>query len=140
MRWEGERGNAKHFYRLEYAESGDGIHWNRNGKIAIDFKDQWEYALGVPRVIKDSSGYKMWFCSRATQENDSYRIRYAISKDGVHWERQDHLAGIDVSDSGWDSEMICYPYIFDHQGSRYMLYNGNSYGKTGFGIAVLDKD
>ncbi len=34
--------------------------------------------------------------------------------------------------------MICYPFIFDHKGKRYMLYNGNDYGKTGFGLAVLE--
>ena len=44
---------------------------------------------------------------------------------------------IDVSDDGWDSEMICYPFVFDHKGKRYMLYNGNDYGKKGFGLAIL---
>jgi hypothetical protein len=43
----------------------------------------------------------------------------------------------DVSEEGWDSEMMCYPYVFDHKGERYMLYNGNGYGKSGFGIAKL---
>lgn len=138
--WKLVSGEPKHFYRLEYSESADGIHWERNGIIAIDFKDQYEYALGVPRVIKDKYEYKMWFCSRATKDCPSYRIRYATSKDGINWERQDQLAGIDVSDSGWDSQMICYPYIFDHAGQRYMLYNGNSYGKTGFGLAILKAD
>ncbi len=40
---------------------------------------------------------------------------------------------IDVSESGWDSEMIKYPCVFEHEGQLYMLYNGNSYGKTGIG-------
>ncbi len=35
--------------------------------------------------------------------------------------------------------MIEYPFVFDHKCNRYMLYNGNSYGKTGFGLAVLEK-
>ena len=43
-----------------------------------------------------------------------------------------------LSKTGWDSEMICYPYVFDRKGERYMLYNGNGYGKTGFGLAVLE--
>ena len=43
---------------------------------------------------------------------------------------------IDVSLVGWDSEMIEYPFVFEHKNKRYMLYNGNHYGKTGFGIAV----
>ena len=50
-----------------------------------------------------------------------------------------NAVGIDVSKNGWDSEMICYPYVFDHKGKRYMLYNGNGYGKTGFGLAVLEQ-
>ena len=136
--WEAGTGGPKHYYRLEYAESQDGINWERNGTVAIDFRDQYEYALGVPRVIKDGRLYKMWFCSRATSDCPTYRIRYAVSKDGITWDRHDHLAGIDVSASGWDSEMICYPYVFDHAGQRYMLYNGNGYGKTGFGLAVLE--
>ena len=52
----------------------------------------------------------------------------------------DERAGIDVSPSGWDSESIEYPHVFDHAGMRYMLYNGNGYGKTGFGLAVLESD
>jgi hypothetical protein len=40
-----------------------------------------------------------------------------------------------VSDSGWDSEMVCYPYVFKHNDNIYMLYNGNRYGLSGFGIA-----
>jgi predicted GH43/DUF377 family glycosyl hydrolase len=135
--WKLEAGEPKHYYRLEYADSQDGVVWNRNGRIAIDFRDEFEYALGVPRVIKDGELYKMWFCSRATQDCPTYRIRYATSKDGVQWKRYEGPAGIDVSESGWDSQMICYPFVFDHAGQRYMLYNGNGYGKTGFGIAVL---
>jgi hypothetical protein len=50
------------------------------------------------------------------------------------------MAGIDVSNTGWDSEMICYPCVFEHKGTKYMLYNGNGYGRTGFGLAVMEKD
>jgi hypothetical protein len=65
---------------------------------------------------------------------------YAESVNGKDWVRMDDTVGIDVSeDSDWDSEMIEYPFIFDHDGQRYMLYNGNGYGKTGFGLAVLEQ-
>lgn len=138
--WKATPSEAQHFYNLEYAESNDGITWERNGTTAIDFLDEHEYALGVPRVIKDQNTYKMWFCSRATQACPTYRIRYATSADGIKWNRQDEKVGIDVSESGWDSQMICYPFVFDHAGHRYMLYNGNGYGETGFGIAVLVND
>jgi hypothetical protein len=75
----------------------------------------------------------MWYSYRG----ESYRIGYAESDDGVRWVRKDGEVGIDVSLDGWDSEMIEYPFVFDHGGRRYMLYNGNSYGMTGIGLAVL---
>ncbi|WP_236729556.1 hypothetical protein, partial [Mycobacterium tuberculosis] len=27
---------------------------------------------------------------------------------------------------------------FDHRGQRFMLYSGDGYGRTGFGLAVLE--
>lgn len=139
VRWENTNAGAKHFYNLEYAESSDGINWKRNGNTAIDFENEYEYAFGVPRVIKDKDIYRMWYCFRASKNIETYRIGYAESKDCLNWVRKDDEVGIDVSEDGWDSEMICYPYIFDHKDKRYMLYNGNAYGKSGFGLAVLER-
>jgi hypothetical protein len=79
----------------------------------------------------------MWYSIRFGK---TYRIGYAESTDGVDWQRKDNQVGIDVSDAGWDSEMIEYPCVFDHAGERYMLYNGNGFGKTGFGLAILEQD
>ena len=77
----------------------------------------------------------MWYSHRG----ETYRIGYAESEDGLAWQRKDEEAGPDVSGAGWDSEMVEYPFVFDHEGERYMLYNGNGYGKTGVGLAVLDR-
>lgn len=135
-KWEKINENYVHFYHIKYAESNDGIHWQRKGIICIDFKSDDEYAISRPCVIKDNNIYKMWYSYRG----ESYRIGYAVSKDGLIWERKDEEIDLDVSETGWDSEMICYQYIFDHKGERYMLYNGNGYGKTGIGLAVLSKE
>jgi hypothetical protein len=87
----------------------------------------------------------MWYCSRGsigyrTDRAQSYRLGYAESADGVRWERLDHLAGLDCSDAGWDSVMIAYPFVYEHRGRKYMLYNGNGFGETGIGYAVLEAD
>jgi len=82
--------------------------------------------------VKDEDRFRMWFCSRG----ESYRIRYAESQDGIAWVRMSDGAGIHVSADGWDAEMIEYPCVFDHQGTRYMLYAGNGFGRAGFGLAV----
>jgi hypothetical protein len=72
----------------------------------------------------------MWFCHRGA----AYRIAHAESADGLHWVRRP--PDIDVTPGDWDGEMIGYPCVFEHQGRRYMLYNGNRYGATGFGVAI----
>ena len=80
----------------------------------------------------------MWYSYRGQWDIKTYQIGYAKSKDGIIWVRkEDQMKHFDVSTEGWDSDMICYPFVFDHKGKRYMLYNGNDYGRTGFGIAEL---
>lgn len=132
VRWTIEDGVPKHYYHLKYAESDDGMNWNREGRVAIDFADG-EHAISRPSVLPGESGYRMWFASRGS----AYRINYAESLDGLTWERKIEPSRVDVSEEGWDSEMVCYPHVFRLGGNTYMLYNGNAYGKTGFGAAVL---
>ncbi len=134
--WRLKDQKPEHRYHIKYAESQDGIRWTREGVIAIDYAGEHEYAISRPSVIQENGVWKMWFSYRG----DRYRIGYAESTDGRQWTRLDSQAGIDLSPSGWDSEMIEYPFVFDHQGKRYMLYNGNGYGKTGFGLAVMEQD
>ncbi|WP_455921243.1 hypothetical protein [Pseudomonas putida] len=128
-------GQPEHAYHIKYAESADGLSWQREGHVAIDYESEDEYAISRPSVIRDVDGWKMWYSFRG----DAYRIGYAESQDGRNWQRMDNRAGISVSENGWDSEMIEYPFVFDHGGERYMLYNGNDYGRSGFGLAVLER-
>lgn len=120
---------------VKYAESADGIRWDRKDVIHVGLEHPNEYALSKPFVLKDGGAYKMWYSYRANGDIDAYRIGYATSADGHTWTRKDANAGIDVSASDWDSEMICYPFVFRYKDEMYMLYNGNGYGRTGFGIA-----
>ena len=122
-------------HKLRYAESADGIAWVRDPSDIIPARTASEYAFSRPSVVRDAQGYKMWYSYRST----AYRIGYAESADARVWTRRDDAVGIDVSSDGWDSESIEYPHVFDHLGARYMLYNGNGYGKTGFGLAVLEQ-
>ncbi len=133
LSWGSTEKDMAHVFK--YAESKDGLHWDRKGIVAVPLKGDGEFALSKPCVVKDNGVYKMWYAFRGK----GYRIGYAESVDGIKWERMDEKAGIDVSLSGWDSETIEYGYVFDHKDERYMLYNGNAYGRTGFGLAVLEK-
>jgi predicted GH43/DUF377 family glycosyl hydrolase len=137
LSWGKDQREMQHVFK--YAESVDGIKWYRSNQIVLNLEHPNEYALSKPWVVKTNGSYEMWYSYRACRDIETYRIGYATSSDGLNWVRKDHLAGIDVSEQGWDSEMISYSCVFSFNGKTYMLYNGNGYGKTGFGIAVLEE-
>jgi hypothetical protein len=122
------------FHVIKHATSLDGRTWQRDGKVVIPPTDA-EYAFARPCVVKDADCYRMWYAYRG----DTYRIGYAESADGVSWCRRDQEVGITPSQGEWDSEGIEYPSVFDHEGQRSLLYCGNGYGKTGFGLAALEE-
>ncbi len=132
--WESDNGEMIHV--IKYATSSDGENWEKHG-IAVPFDIGEAQAFSRPWVKIDDKGvYHMWYSYRSGT-GELYRIGYARSEDCVSWVREHDSAGIGVDEEGWDSEMICYPALFNYQGKDYMLYNGNSFGKDGFGLAVL---
>jgi predicted GH43/DUF377 family glycosyl hydrolase len=132
--WGKNNYDHKHYYHIKYAESLDGLKWNRFDKICIDFKDKtFEYAIAKPSVLKLNGRYYMWYSYRG----NAYAIGFAVSDDGKTWRRYDELAGIEYSREGWDSEMQCYAYVFEYGDKIWMLYNGNNYGSSGLGLASL---
>jgi hypothetical protein len=128
--------NKEMIHVLKYATFTEGGGIEKKG-IAIPYKLGVAQAFSRPTVIIDKEGYHMWYSYRDGM-GTKYRIGYSKSSDGIAWENKLDEVGISVSETGWDSDMICYPFIFDHDGERYMLYNGNDYGKMGFGLAKLE--
>jgi len=130
-------------YKIAYACSQDGIEWKRDGRQIIPDKLNEDECQALPTVIYYKSRYHMYFCYRQAtgfrkNSKRGYRIGYAYSDDLKNWRRDDENAGIDVSEDGWDSEMHCYPHIFSCNEKIYLLYNGNEFGRFGFGLAVLE--
>lgn len=123
-------------FSINFASSSDGFNWNRENIKCLEPQRE-ENIVARPFVLHEDNLYKMWFCNKA---HGQYSISYAESLDGQFWSRRDNCLGLNVSHSGWDSDQVCYPYIFKHRDKKYMLYNGNGYGKTGFGLAVLEKE
>lgn len=133
--WLNINGKDMPVYRIKYMESDDGLNWDSKPILCIDMENEQEYGFGRPYVIKSDGLYKMFYSIRI--KNKGYRLGYAESKDGIHWIRKDSELGLDVSESGWDSQMVCYSAVISINGKTYMFYNGNDYGRTGFGYAEL---
>ena len=138
-----EPGPAR-IYKVSYASSNDGISWRRDGTPIIADAIGADECQALPTVFEHDHAWHMYFCYRYATDFRSnprraYRLGYARSTDGLTWRRDDREAGIDVSAEGWDSEMLCYPHVFRCDGQIFMLYNGNAFGRDGFGVAVLEQ-
>ena len=142
VKWIVHDGHPEPVYHIRYAESEDGCHWIRPGIVCIELKSPQEGGITRPCVIKEDGIYKMWYCYRGitdyrTNPSNSYRIGYAESENGLKWIRKDEQVGIDVSEKGWDSVMVTYAHVYEHKGCKYMIYNGNGFGESGFGYARM---
>ena len=131
-----DAGNGEMLHVINYATSSDGDHWVRHG-LSVPYQLGVAQAYSRPTVLQDADRSHMWFSYRSGT-GQKYRIGYASCQSSNKWELKLNNVGIDVSVEGWDSEMIEYPFVFDHKDRRYMLYNGNGNGRTGFGIAVQE--
>ena len=130
-------------YKIAHATSPDGIEWRREGRQIISDRLNADECQALPTVICLDGGYHMYFCYRQAfgfrqDSSRAYRIGYASSTNLENWERDDIQVGIDVSAKGWDAQMQCYPHLFECDGKVYLLYNGNEFGRHGFGLAVLE--
>jgi hypothetical protein len=133
--WDELDGRLRSHYHVKYAESEDGIDWRRDGHVCIDVA-RGERNVARPWVVVDGGRYRMWY---AVAGDEPYRLGYAESEDGLCWERLDERIGIGLSDSGWDSRAMAYPWV-ERDGDRHLLlYNGNDYGREGFGLAVAGR-
>jgi hypothetical protein len=121
-------------YNIRYTEARAGLELRRDYKVCIDMQGA-EYRVGRPYVLKDGDRYRMFYSAGTPTEG--YRLAYAESPDGLTWTRKDEEVGIDVSASGWDSQMQAYPSVVRYKDKVYLFYNGNNYGEDGFGYAEL---
>lgn len=143
-RWiEGEDGRREMIYKLRMATSMDGVNWTKQNTDMVESKLGDDEAQACPDIFFANGKYHLFFCYREgldfrDNRTRSYRIGYARSADLVSWERDDSRIDLDISETGWDSQMVAYPTVFELDGSVYMIYAGNGNGQTGFGLAKLE--
>jgi len=141
QKWIIANGKPEMCTKIRMATSDDGINWIKQYRNIISDKLGNDEAQASPDVIYTNKKYHMFFCywnPNEFRKTQFRRIGYGVSKDMFNWKRYDTKVGIDVSNKGWDSEMIAYPHVFELDGECYMLYLGNEVGRYGFGLAQLE--
>ena len=134
-------GKLEHTYDIKIAKSKNLISWNILGKVAIG-QNNFEQAITRPTVIKINKKYHMWFCFRDSRDfrngKGSYKIGHAKSENMINWKRSIHQV---IPENGWNRnslEMQAYPAAIKTKDFIFIFYNGNSFGKTGFGVISLN--
>lgn len=133
-------------YKIGHAVSVDGINWEKEeGRRIIPDRLEEDESQALPTVVQIRSRYHMFFCYRYSfdfrrNRGRGYRIGHAWSDDLSNWVRDDDFfPGLDSGSGEWDSDMQCYPHVFEMNGEIYLLYNGNEFGRYGFGVARLEQ-
>jgi predicted GH43/DUF377 family glycosyl hydrolase len=144
-KWINVNGRPEIIYKNRMATSKDGIKWERYNKNIIDDVLGENECQAGPDVFEYNGEYHMYFVYREGTDfrktlGRGYKIGYATSKDLFNWDRKDGESGIPYSEDGWDSTMQHYPHVFKINNEIYMTYNGNDFGKYGFGLAILEKN
>lgn len=85
-------------------------------------------------IIRQFAG-KYYMALSCRKAGFNYTLEFYESSNLESWQHID--SQIEPRRAGHDDEMICYPYLVAEDNNFYLWYNGNSYGKTGLGIAKL---
>ena len=140
-KWILDNGKPEPVYTIRMATSADGLNWIKENRDHITYRVEVNEAQASPDVFFYQGKYHMFFCYRHSAgyrgKEKGYRIGYASSTDLLNWQRDDSKAGLDISEDGWDNEMVSYPHVFELDNEVYMFYLGNEVGKYGFGLARL---
>ncbi|MBA3706423.1 MAG: glycosylase [Bacteroidetes bacterium] len=141
-KWLDNNGKPEPVYQIRMAVSDNGLDWIKHDHNLIETKLEENECQASPDVFFHKNKYHMFFSYRYSinyrGKEKGYRLGYACSDDLTNWVRDDAKVGIDVSEEGWDSEMISYSHVFELENKIYMLYLGNQVGKYGFGLAQLE--
>jgi hypothetical protein len=134
-------GKFEPIYQVKVAHSDDGLTWRQPGQACIPKLDELE-ANTRPSVLRTAHGYEMWFSYRNSRDYrdgaGSYRIGYATSADGIEWTRRPDPEGLQPVGSGWNSATMSYPSVIEADGRRIMFHNGDGFGASGIGCAILE--
>ena len=98
----------------------------------------------LPTVIDIDGRYHMFFCYRQSFDfrSDRDAATASATRTPTTCETGRATTRSPASTSrrrAGTADMQCYPHVFECDGQVYLLYNGNEFGRHGFGAAVLER-
>ena len=143
LSWKKHKDKYEPLYVIKFAKSKNLLEWERDTQQFIKSEYELE-CFSNPTVKINNEKIDILFCSRncfdyRDSKKYGYKIGYAELKDSNVSRKEIQWKGDMLQ--GKDDIMQCYPSFFQWNGVDYIVYNGNGFGATGFGIAkVLQGD
>ena len=144
VEWRDVRGRLEPSYELRHTRSDDGVIWSLDTILARGLRRECDAGLGRAWVVERVGERTIWYGRRGLHDfraagAGAYRMLHAsLGEDGRCWDDEDPVLFANPPMPGdWDSWMQAYPCIAPLGNDLIMLYNGNDFGRGGFGRARL---
>lgn len=141
--WRRVNGKLEPIYDIGLATSEDGLNWTPAPKPALSLSGEHEGGLVRAHAMSIGgrqiliAGARGWQDFRAGGA-ETYHFILAEETGQGGWKRlPGRLDPEKVETNGWDNDMRCYPHPIQWRGKTLLFYNGNNFGRDGFGVAEL---
>ncbi len=114
---------------IGYATSPDSINWHKdenNPVLEVGLSGTWDdYFIATPSVILDDTTYHMWYAGVSDQSISHINIGYAVSSDGINWQKDENNPVLEVGPAdSWEETWVYFPYVIYDGLAFHMWYTG----------------
>ena len=121
-------------YALRYTESPDGLSWTGPSRVLLEPRGSLgEIGFGRPVLTRTTGHIAELMISVRTTSGYSLCAAPFSPDTAIH--PNDLRPILPLSREGWDSQMTCFGVTVEADGRELLFYNGNNFGRSGFGLA-----
>lgn len=136
--WMWYSGNNGTNWQIGLATSQDGINWTKNSNnpvLRIGSSGQWDLTnVYAPIVIFDGRLFRMWY--NGSGPGFQLAIGYAVSADGIHWEKPLNNPVLTAIPGTWESQIVGTAAMLFLNDTFHLWYGGNNQVRTSLGYAT----
>lgn len=107
-------------FKISRSTSTDGINWTPHQIVFTKSNAPWESeGVNKPSILHINGEYKMWYSAR--DYTGTWRIGYAVSLDGVTWNR--YPSPVLEPSFNWESNVVASNDVIFQNGIYHMYYH-----------------